>query len=58
MKRQLQYRHRDLFDDTAPAIPPLLSNRKALTDLVRVLLNEIAAATAKTGEACDDEDHA
>jgi hypothetical protein len=25
---------------------------------VRVLLNEIAAATAKTGEACDDEDHA
>ncbi len=58
MKRQLQYRHRDLFDDATPTIAPLLSNRKALTDLVIVLLNETAAATAKTGEACDDEDHA
>ncbi|MBU1337419.1 MAG: hypothetical protein KJ944_17950 [Alphaproteobacteria bacterium] len=58
MKRVLQDRHRDLFDDAVPAIPPLLSNRKDLTDLVRLLLNEIAPAMAKTGEACDDEDHA
>jgi hypothetical protein len=58
MKRELQYRHRDLFDDTAPAIPPLPSNRKTLTELVRALLSEVATATAKTGEVCDDEDHA
>ncbi|MCP5091454.1 MAG: hypothetical protein GY949_11080 [Gammaproteobacteria bacterium] len=57
MKREPQYRHRDLFDDDAPAIP-LTSNRKTLTDLVRVLLSEIVTVTAKTGEACDDKDHA
>ncbi len=57
MKREPQYRHRDLFDDDAPAIP-LTSNRKTLTDLVRVLLSEIVTVTAKTGEAGDDKDHA
>jgi hypothetical protein len=25
---------------------------------VRALLSEVATATAKTGEVCDDEDHA
>lgn len=57
MKRVLPTRHRDLFDDTTPAIPPLLSNRKALTDLVRVLLSEIVTATVMSREVCDDEDH-
>jgi hypothetical protein len=57
MKRELQYRHRDLFDDNEPSIP-LSPNRKNLRDLVGALLSEIVTAAEKTEEVCDDKDHA
>lgn len=56
MKRELQYRHLDMFDNEPPI--PLPSNRKKLRDLVRALLSEIVVATPKTEEVCDDKDHA
>ena len=57
MKRELHYRHRDLFDDNEPSIP-LPPNRKNLRDLVGALLSEIVTAAPKTEEVCDDKDHA
>ena len=56
MKRELQCRQRDLFDQVLPI--PVLPDAEALQILVATLLGEIVTVTAKTREACDDKDHA